>query len=157
MQKIILPLLLFFACLTACGQQSHVDRFYEKHNGEGSISVDPGLMLNASFSGSDNGNWMHKLTNVRMLIIDGKKASGVQEWDELSRSVQSDDYEDLATIRKAGKGGVRLLSRDVKDGMKDIVFLASGDEGGGLFLQFRGHFTQADIDKMMSSVDSDSH
>jgi hypothetical protein len=114
-------------------------------------------MLNASFSGSQSGDWVHKITKVRMLVIDGKKASGVHEWEELSGSVRSDDYEDLATIRKAGKGGIRLLSRDGKDGLKDIVFLAAGDESGGLFLQFQGHFTQADVDKMMSSINNDNH
>ena len=173
MSKLLFPLALIItlsACSSANSQSpgsSHdespaLDRFYNRVNSENkdgnSISIDPSFMLNASFAGKEsNKDWIHKITKVRLLILDDKKTSGLQqELTELSQSLQKDQFEELLTIRK-GQDRVQLLSKDRKDGQKEVVFLAAGKEGGGLFIHFRGHFTAADMEKIQSTLQDTHH
>jgi hypothetical protein len=179
MNKLLFPIALVItlsACSSANSQSPDqrpsrdespsLDKFYNRFSSENkdgnSISIEPGFLLNANFSGKEsNGSWMHKITKVRLLILDDKKTSSrQQEWNELSQSLQKDQFEELLTIRK-GKDRVQLLSKDRRDGQKEVVFLAGDKDGGGLFIHFRGHFTAADMEKIQSSLqdhhqDSDS-
>lgn len=182
MQKLLFPLALAVTSLTACAQNSHLDKFYHKyqsssgnnindnnssdatasgHTGSGSgnsvsIDISPAFMLNACFSGSGNTNdgWIRKVTNLRLLILDEKKNPGAgQEWTDLEQSLQQDHFEDLLTIRK-GKDRVRLLSKEGAGGMKEVAFLVAGKEGGGLFFHFRGTFTEKDMATIESFLQS---
>jgi hypothetical protein len=159
MQKLLLPLVLMLSTLAACGQRAPLDKFYDKYSAPGmngdNVSIDPSFMLNASFSGDKKGDWFHKVTQVKLLLIDGKKPSAAGEWSDLSQSIQSEDLEELFSVRK-GSDRVQLLSKDRKDGQKEIVFVAGGKTGGGIFIQFSGHFTSADLAQMESSLQSNN-
>jgi hypothetical protein len=156
MKKLTFPLLMLaaFSALTgftACAQPSHLDKFYQKYHSmeDNKDGFDPGFLFTASFAGrsdSDdkNENWTHKITVLRCLIIDGKKASDpAQEWNDLNTSLRADHFEEWFSVRK-GKQRFQLLSRDDKDNMEDIACVIAGDDGGGLFFHLRGHFTAAD-------------
>lgn len=159
MQKLLLSFTLLAITLSSCAQSSSLDRFYNKFrsSGEvkGEISLDPVFLLNASFSGdgsNDNKNWLQKITQVQLLILDAKKTPSVQgEWSELSHSLQQDQFDELVTIRK-GKEKLQLLSKERKDGLKEVVFVAGDKEGSGLFIHFSGHFTAKDLEKIQSSL-----
>jgi hypothetical protein len=168
MKKLTFPLLILaaFSALTgftACAQPAHLDKFYEKYHAmqDNKDGFDPGFLFTASFSGShdsdDKNNWLSKVTSVRCLIIDGKKAvDPTQEWSDLSASLSADHFEEWFSVRK-GKGRVQLLSRDDKDNMEDIACVIVGDDGGGLFFHLRGHFTAADKARMEAALqDHDS-
>ncbi|HTI10845.1 MAG TPA: DUF4252 domain-containing protein [Puia sp.] len=166
MNKILFPLAVIIT-LSACSQgqaqrsardeNPSLDKFYDRFNAagkEGSLSFDPGFMLNASFSGkkSDNSSWIHKVTHVRLLILSDKKTKAQQEeWKELPRLLQEDRFEDLLTIRQ-GQDRVQLLSKERSDGEKDIVFWTGDKDGGGLLIHFRGPFTARDMEKIRESV-----
>ncbi|HWK07505.1 MAG TPA: DUF4252 domain-containing protein [Puia sp.] len=175
MQKLFFPLALIItlsACSSANSQSQDqrssrdgspsLDKFYDRfcsENKDGnSLSIDPGFLLNASFSGKEsNSGWMHKITKVRLLLLDDKKTPArEQEWRELSQSLQKDQFEELLTIRQ-GKDRVQLLSKERGDGQKEVVFLAGGKDGGGLFIHFRGHFTAADMEKIQSALQDTHH
>jgi hypothetical protein len=178
MQKLLLSLFIVIS-LSACAQQSHLDKFYQKYHSSdgitfsggsssdgtsgsikisgdsgGSISIDPSLLLNANFSGKGNAdnNWMRKITNLRLLILDGEKTpSAQQQWTELEESLRQDGFEELITVRH-GKDRFRLLSKDGQGDLKQIAFLVAGKEGSGLFFHFRGHFTEKDMARIQSSL-----
>jgi hypothetical protein len=178
MQKFILPLFIALTSLSACAQQSHLDKFYQKYHSSdgvsfsgggssgsvkisgdsggsgGSISIDPSFLLNANFSGkgdADN-NWMRKITNLRLLILDGEKTpSAQQQWTELEESLRQDGFEELITVRH-GKDRFRLLSRSDQGDMKQMALMVAGKEGSGLFFHFRGHFTEKDMARIQSSL-----
>ena len=118
-----------------------------------SLSLDPSFMLNACFPGTDSktaSGWVHKMTNLRLIILDGEKnASARQEWTELEQSLQQDQFEELLTIRK-GSDRVRLLSKEGAEGMRQVAFLVAGKDGSGLFFHFRGHFTSTDMAAIQS-------
>jgi hypothetical protein len=150
------------AAFSACAQPSHVDEFYRKYqsSGDGNMSMDPGLLFSASFGGNsgDTGkNWIHKITSIRCLIIDGKNgAAGAREWADLGTSLRADRFEEWVSIRK-GKSRFQLLSRDVRNDQKEIACLIVGDDGGGLFFHLRGHFTDADKARIEAALqDHDS-
>ena len=179
MQKFLLPVFIALTSLSACAQQSHLDKFYQKYHSSdgvsfsgsgssggssgsvkisgdsgGSISMDPSFLLNANFSGKGNAdnNWMRKITNLRLLILDGEKTSSAQQqWTELEESLRQDGFEELITVRQ-GKDRFRLLSRSDQGDMKQIAFLVAGKEGSGLFFHFRGHFTEKDMARIQSSL-----
>jgi hypothetical protein len=118
MQKLFFPLALIVT-LSACssansqspGRRSarngspSLEKFYDRFNSENkdgnSLSIDPGFLLNASFSGKeDNSGWIHKIKKVRLLIMDDKNSpSREEEWQELAQSLQKDQFEELLTIR----------------------------------------------------------
>jgi hypothetical protein len=168
MQKSLLPIFIVVLSLSACAQQSHLDKFYQKyHSSDGvsfsggassgsSMSIDPSLLLNANFSGKGNAdnNWMRKITHLRLLILDGEKTpSAQQQWAELEESLRKDGFEELVTVRH-GKDRFRLLSKDDKGDQKQIAFLIAGKEGSGLFFHFRGQFTEKDMASLQTSLQS---
>jgi hypothetical protein len=133
MKKLLLPIaccLVAFACNAQTPEPV-------------SISVDPKFMLSASFKGSDDGDWFHKITQVKMMILDKTNAT-------LSRDLHNQRFEDLFSVRKGGDL-LQLMSRQGRAGLRDIAFLAGGKDGG-LYFRFSGKFTQQDLDKMAASL-----
>lgn len=87
--------------------------------------------------------WKSKITQLNIQILNGQHST-------LSHELRDEKFEDLFAIRK-GVEQVRLMSRDAKDGLREVVFLAEGKEGG-LYIRCTGKFTQQDLDKMTSTL-----
>jgi|GEM_PF-1030224 hypothetical protein len=102
--------------------------------------------------GKEDGLWIQKVTQVKVMVLDKKKAADAEQWDKLVHELRDQRYEELVSIRK-GENRMRLLSRD-GDGVKELAFLA-GDGDGGLYIQFAGKFTQHDLEQMQSSLQSE--
>ncbi|HEV2479824.1 MAG TPA: hypothetical protein VGS79_09160 [Puia sp.] len=177
MKKLTFPLLILAFTFSACAQQSHLDKFYRQyHDTDDNLGLDPTFLLSASFGGhsgpdgsEDNSsnndrnsgdsndkdsNWMHKITAIRCMIIDGKKTpNAAREWSDLTGALRADHFEEWFSIRK-GTGRVQLLSRDKGDRMEAVACLIVGDDGSGLFFHLRGHFTAADRARMESALQS---
>jgi hypothetical protein len=166
MKKLTSPLLILALAFTACAQGSHLDKFYQQyHDNTGGPGIDPTFLFSASFSGNGDinlggnkdvkdGNWMHKITSIRCMIIDGKKTPcAAREWADLSSALRADHFEEWFSIRK-GAGRVQLLSRDKGETMEEIACLIVGDDNSGLFFHLRGHFTAADRARMESALQS---
>lgn len=117
-----------------------------------SFSTNASFMLQASFRGREDGTWIQKVTQVKVMVLDKKKAADAEQWDKLVHELRDQRYEELVSIRK-GENRMRLLSRD-GDGVKELAFLA-GDGDGGLYIQFAGKFTQHDLEQMQSSLQSE--
>lgn len=73
----------------------------------------------------------HKLTSLNCNMID---AAHGDELVRLSREIKKENFEEMCSVRK-GKGRFQLLSKDEKDGSKEIVCVVVGDEGNGIFLR----------------------
>jgi hypothetical protein len=138
MKKLIFPAVFSLMVLACSGQNST------------SISFDPSFMLTASFHGKDDGTWIQKVTRLNVMVLDGKKTADAQRWSSLPHELRDDKFEDLLSFHKGGQR-LQLMSRDGKEGLKEIAFLA-GDGLGGLYIQFAGKFTSKDLDQMLSSV-----
>lgn len=133
MNKLLLPI-AFTLLSFACNAQTA---------GSAEVSMDPKFMLTASFKGKSDGDWLHKITQVKMMILD-KANTG------MSHDLHNQRFEDLFSVRK-GQEVLQLMSREGKNGLREIAFLAAGKDGG-LFFQFSGKFTQEDLDRMTSSL-----
>ena len=144
MQKLFLPILFCLLAFAGSAQTS------------ASFSIDPSFMLTANFKGSSDGDWIHKVTQLQVMVMDGKKAAEANQWNKLSQDLRDQRFEDLFSIRKGGDR-LQLLSKEGRQGLKEIAFLA-GDRDGGLFIRFSGKFTQHDLDEMQSSLrDNNEH
>jgi len=161
MQKTLFPFFMLLLSLAACGQESHLDRFYRKFAAAGandlSGSFNPSFMLNINCggsTGSTDSGWIHKITMVRCLTIDaGKTPDAGQEWNELNRSLRADHFEEWFSIRH--KGSVRLLSKDQADGQSEVVCVIAGEHGSGLLFDLTGRFSAADKDHIGAAFRAD--
>lgn len=169
-KKLTFPLLILAFTFSACAQSSHLDKFYQQYHDTGAdLGLDPNFLFSASFGGKEeadndnkdnsgnhdkDSNWMHKITHIRCMIIDGKKTpNAAGEWSDLSGALRADHFEEWFSIRK-GTGRVQLLSRDKGATMEEIACVIVGDDGSGLFFHLRGHFTAADRARMESALQS---
>lgn len=87
--------------------------------------------------------WKSKITQLNIQVMDGPRTA-------LSRELRDESFEDLFSVRK-GTDMVRLMSREKGDGLREVVFLAQGKEGG-LYIRCTGKFTQRDLDQMTSAL-----
>src|ERR1700744_6611777 len=95
---------------------------------------------------------MQKVSQIQLLILDAKKTPSVRErCSGLSRDLEEDRFDELVSIRH-GKERVQLLSRDRKGDLKEVVFLTSDKDGSGIWIRFRGHLTEKDMEKLESSL-----
>jgi hypothetical protein len=146
MKKIIAPLMTLL--VVAChAQENHLDRFYQKLDAAGSEttkgSFNLSLLLNLAGSDSSN-SWMKKVTVCRFLTIDSLETPNArQEWADLTQSLKDDHFEEWMSVKK-GKSNFRFMTNDRKDGQEDVVCVAMGDHGGGVFFHVRGRFSAAD-------------
>jgi hypothetical protein len=72
-----------------------------------------------------------RLTSLNCQTID---AAHGEELVRLAREIQKENFEEMCSVRK-GKGRFQLLTKDGKNGAKEIVAVVVGDEGNGLFLR----------------------
>ena len=160
MKHLIIPSLILLVTFSACAQSaSHLDAFYKQYKNDSGDSFDPNFLFTASFSHNDGNtkdekNWLHKITYIRCILIDGKKTPNAdQEWADLSHALRADHFEEWFSAHK-GKGRLQLLSLDGKGDLEDIACVLVGDDGGGLFFHLRGHFTAADRSSMQEALQS---
>lgn len=138
-------------------QSASLDRFCAKYKSSGenglSISGDPNFLISACFKGdgSETGSWLKRVKQVQVLILDKEHGPSPREWSDLSSGLHEDRFEELVSIRK-GHDRVQLMSADRAEGGKEIVFLASGEENGGMLVRFSGRFTSRDLEKMQEAI-----
>lgn len=124
MTKCILSVALILIVGAGYGQQA-------------SFSTNASFMLQASFQGRNNGSWIQKVTQVKVMVLDKKKAADAEQWDRLVRGLRDQRYEELVSIRK-GENRVRLMSRD-GDGVKELVFFGRVTGMGGFISSLPGN------------------
>ena len=160
MRYIILPaLLLTLATLSSCAQEPDLDHFYDKFKSSdalsGELSISPSLWLSANFSGKDD--WKDKISMVRLLILDSKKAPEVVgAVEDLSRALHKDGFDDLFLVRK-GKDNIQVLEKDLQEGKRELVLLLQGEDGNIVFVQLKGKLTNKDLEQIQGSLNSDHH
>jgi uncharacterized protein DUF4252 len=152
MKKASFSLIVCLTTLVACAQSSHLDKVYQQYG----VGFDPGMLLSASFRGTDDaaGNWLHRVSSVRCLVIDGKKSTQAkQEWVDLTASLRADHFEEWFSSRK-GRQRFQLLSLDGKDNFTEFACVIVGDDDSGVFFDLRGRFTAADKARIEGALQS---
>jgi Domain of unknown function (DUF4252) len=159
MQKLFIAIALLAASCCSFGQETYTDKFYKKFKSfdeGGENFIKPALSLNACFSDGDNKGWFNKVVQFRVLVLDDKTAPSLrQEWDGLVRALGKDQYEDLVTFRQ-GKDYFRLMIKEMREDLKDVVLLSAGKDGSCLFVDLRGRFTAHDIDKIQTTFNAET-
>ena len=151
MKTLALPLIAFLFTLSACAQSSHLDKICRQYsNGDNQLSIDPGVLLNISFSNK-------KITALHCLIIDGKKSPNAhQEFRDLEHAVRADNFEEWFSIRK-GNNKIAVYSLDGPGDTKELAGWLTGDDDGGIFFHLRGHFTEEDKARIKAALEKQDH
>ena len=155
MKRIIIPVMTLLVTAACHGQESHLDRFYQKFDATDSEttkgSINLALMMNFGTADSSD-SWMKKVTMCRFLVIDpAKTPQAGKEWADLTQSLKDDNFEEWMSVRK-GKTHFRVMAKDRKDGQQDVVCVAVDDKGEGVFFHIRGRFTAADRAKIEAAM-----
>lgn len=154
--KQLFSAIFVMVCCAACAQQSDLDRFYDQYKSSdaltGSISISPAFWLNSSFSSTADAKWKDKVTNVRLLILDGKKTPGAAvDAADLAHKLRDGNFDALVDVRK-GRQIFQILGRGGDGVYRQLVLLMRGDDDGVVFAQIDGRFTAHDVETMQGSL-----
>ncbi|MBS1663491.1 MAG: hypothetical protein JST68_20785 [Bacteroidetes bacterium] len=108
------------------------------------------LIVLVSLSGRAQGKkegWGNKITSFSCRTID---AAHSQEWNDLSRSLRKDGFEEWFGVRK-GKERLQVLSREGREGITELACMIVGKEGDGLYMSLGGRFTVEEKEKIKLS------
>jgi hypothetical protein len=156
MKPFLIPILLTLS-LSACSQDNTLDDFYNKYKSSDSVSMylslGPTFWLSSNLTGIDQDSWKSKVSWVHLLILDGKKLSRLStDVDDLSRHLREEHYDDLVEVRKGKHQQFEILVHDIDSKTKDLVLLVHDTDGGTIFAQVRGKFTDKDLEKIRDSA-----
>lgn len=154
--KQLLSAICVMVCCSACAQQNALDKFYDQYKSSdaltGSISISPGFWLSTSFSSSADEKWKDKVTNLRLLILDGKKTPGAAvDASDLARKLRDGHFDDLVNVRK-GHQLFQVLGRESDGIYSQLVLLMRGDDDGVVFAEIDGKFTSHDVETIQGSL-----
>ena len=165
MKKILLLLSILLVSFSSLGAQTEsVNRFIRKakrcsnHNERVDFTV-PGWLLRlglnfvdeADLEGIDFDRFAHKISEVRILNIDGKVDMLPTDVQSYMADIKSEGYEDLLIVREKSEK-VTVMIREKKAFIRNILLMVH-DSNELTVLSIEGKFTMDDVNKMLENVD----
>ena len=159
-------LLVSFSSLDA--QTEGVNRFIRKakrssnHNERYDFTV-PGWLLRlglnfvdeADLEGIDFDRFAHKISEVRILNIDGKVDMSPSDVQSYMADIKNEGYEDLLIVRDKSEK-VTVMIREKKAFIRNILLMVN-DSTELTVVSIEGKFTMEDVSKMLEKVDFRSY
>ena len=159
-------LLVSFSSLDA--QTESVNRFIRKakrssnHNERYDFTV-PGWLLRlglnfvdeSDLEGIDFDRFAHKISEVRILNIDGKVDMSPTDVQSYMADIKNEGYEDLLIVRDKSEK-VTVMIREKKDFIRNILLMVN-DSTELTVVSIEGKFTMDDVSKMLEKVDFRSY
>ncbi len=167
MKKLCILCCLLFISQFTFSQTESIDRLVRKVKRENrdAEKVDftvPGWLVRfgANFIDEDDLEGVNlkmfgkKLGAVRIVTVEGKRQIQPTDIQGFMNDIRAEGFEDLMMVRDKGDD-VRLMIRERKDLIRNIVLVVNENNAGGDFvlLSLEGKFTMADINKMMENAD----
>ena len=159
-------LLVSFSSLDA--QTESVNRFIRKakrssnHNERYDFTV-PGWLLRlglnfvdeSDLEGIDFDRFAHKISEVRILNIDGKVDMSPTDVQSYMADIKNEGYEDLLIVRDKSEK-VTVMIREKKTFIRNILLMVN-DSTELTVVSIEGKFTMDDVSKMLEKVDFRSY
>ncbi|MGB3548979.1 MAG: DUF4252 domain-containing protein [Saprospiraceae bacterium] len=150
--RIFLLLLLTVFTLSLSAQSRSLERFVDHYRGlETADHLNlGGFIIKAIgvFSGdADAREVTRRLSHLRVLTIDNGPRLLSPEITGLTEELRRDKFEDFIEFRE-GKEGGRILIRENKRGITDLVLLLNGDENEFILVSLEGLFSFKDLQEL---------
>ncbi len=151
MKHLLLLTTLSFA-LSLSAQSRSLERFVDHYRGlETTEHVNlGGFIIKAIgiFSGDKDAREVTRhLSHLRVLTIEGGPRLLSPEISSLTEELRRDKFEDFIEFRE-GKEGGRILIRENKRGITDLVLLLNGDENEFILVSLEGLFSFKDLQEL---------
>lgn len=123
---LIMPLFIF-------AQQSAVDKLFDKYGGkEGftTVSINKGMfeMLNEIDPEDEDLKALAKIESVKVLAIEDEELiKGLNFYDEIMKSLNIKDYEELMTVKQSDQD-VKILVKQTGNIIQELLIVVGGED-----------------------------
>jgi hypothetical protein len=150
--------------LSAQAQSRAIEQFFNNHEGEGGITFLEmkgnllQMMLQAD-QDEEGKEMAEKITGFR-LMASNKKEGGPRfqvrpaELEGLVRSLRSEGFVDLMTVREDGDHVEIIGKRKGKETVTDLAIVVNGNDGFA-FINLSGEFDYKKVDKVLKNIEFD--
>jgi len=160
MKRLILFVSLFFALVVAKGQNSAVDKLFEKYSGkEGYTSILISKYMFSMFSdvNPDNKEFndlVGKLNSIKILASDSTNKEGVNFYNEIIKELPIKDYKELMVVKEKDQV-VKFLVKDVNGVIVELLLIVGGKNDNVLICIQGDNINLKNIAKLSKSMKID--
>jgi hypothetical protein len=157
MKKIFLATTFFLAVLASQGQNSAVDKLFEKYSGkEGYTSVYISKYMFSMFSDVDPENkefndLVSKLNSIKILATDENSNLGINFNIEIMKELPIKEYKELMVIKEKDQD-LKFLIKDVNGRIVELLLIIGGKTDNALICIQGEDINLKNIAKLSSSM-----
>ena len=158
MKKLVLSLLVVLVPILAIGQNTAVEKIFEKYGGNDgftTVTINKSLFkMAAHFDNSvEDLDALSGMETIKILAIDDEgDVSGVNFYKEVKSLLKTSDYEELMTVQSKGADVVFLVNQD-GDVIKELILLVGGDDNALIYIA--GNIRLKDVSKIAKTMGVD--
>jgi hypothetical protein len=156
MKKLALSLLVVLVPLFAIGQNTAVEKLFEKYgdrDGFTTVTINKGLFkMMAQIDHNDEDlKALSGMESIKILVIDNYEgANGVNFYKEAWSQLKDAKYEELMTVKSNDENVVFLVDQD-GEFIKELILLVGSDNDENALIYIKGKIRLKDVAKIGSS------
>jgi len=157
MKRILLATILMLAVQATQGQNSSVDKLFEKYSGkEGYTSVYISKYMFSMFSDVDPENkefndLVSKLNSIKILATDENSSQGINFHNEIMKELSIKEYKELMVIKEKDQD-LKFLIKDVNGRIVELLLIIGGKTDNALICIQGENINLKNIAKLSSSM-----
>lgn len=130
---LIMPLFIF-------AQQSAVDKLFEKYGGKDgftTVSINKGMfeMLKDMDPEDEDLKALAKIESVKVLAVeDEEMIKGVNFYDEIMKSLNVEEYEELVTVKQSDQD-VKILVKQTGNIIQELLIVVGGEDNALVYIK----------------------
>ena len=130
---LIMPLFIF-------AQHSAVDKLFEKYGGKDgftTVSINKGMfeMLNDMDPEDEDLKVLAQIEYVRVLAVeDEEKITGLNFYDEIMKSLNVEEYEELMTVKQSDQD-VKILVKQTGSIIQELLIVVGGEDNALVYIK----------------------
>ena len=164
MKKLALSLLVVLVPIFAIGQNTAVEKLFEKYGGQDgftTVTINKGLfkMVGQLDENDEDLKALSGMESIKILAIDDENnASGVNFYKEVRSQLKTADYEELMTVNSKDTDVVFLVKQN-GDIIKELILLVGGNSEDNALIYIAGNINLKDVSKIAKhmGVDDEGH
>ena len=157
MKKLALSLLVVLVPIFAIGQNTAVDKLFEKYGGKDgftTVTINKGLFKMVAQLDEDDEDLqvLSGMESIKILAVDNEEvANGVNFYKEVRSQLKDAKYEELMTVDSDDANVVFLANQD-GDVIKELILLVGSDDDENALIYIKGKIKLKDVSKIAKSM-----
>ena len=160
MKKLVLSLLVVLVPILAIGQNTAVEKLFEKYGGKDgftTVTINKGLFkMVAKLDAEDEDlQALSGMESIKILAVDNEDvANGVNFYKAVRSQLKDAKYEELMTV-KSDDSNVVFLANQEGDTIKELILLVGSDDDENALIYIKGNIRLKDVSKIAKSMGVD--